>query len=85
MVEPLRAVLAGCGGISQAWLKAAQDIPSLKIVGLVDLLEEYARKRAEQFGLSQVETGCDLAAMLDRQQPDVVFDCRVLRRWPCLR
>ena len=77
MVEPLRAVLAGCGGISQAWLKAAQDIPSLNIVGMVDLLEENARKRAGQFGLSQVETGCDLAAMLDKQQPDVVFDCTV--------
>jgi predicted dehydrogenase len=77
MVEPLRAVLAGCGGISQAWLKGAQEIPTLQIVGMVDLFEDNARKRAEQFGLAAVETGSDLAVMLDRQQPDLVFDCTV--------
>lgn len=77
MRTPLRAVLAGCGGISQAWLKSAQDIDDLRIVGMVDLLEENARKRAEQFHLADVEIGTNLAAILDRQQPDVVFDCAV--------
>jgi predicted dehydrogenase len=77
MSEPLRAVLAGCGGISQAWLKGAQELPDLQIVGMVDLVEENARKRAEQFSLTAVETGRDLALMLDRQQPDLVFDCTI--------
>lgn len=77
MVEPLRAVLAGCGGISQTWLKAVQDLPALQIVGMVDLLEDNARKRAAQFELGQVAIGQNLAAMLDQQMPDIVFDCSV--------
>ena len=77
MSNPLRAVLAGCGGISQSWLKGAQEIPDLHIVGLVDLLEANARKRAEQFDLTAVEIGSDLTVMLDQQQPDMVFDCTI--------
>ena len=44
MNTPLRAVLVGCGGISQAWLKAAQGIAGLEIVGLVDI---NAERRAQ--------------------------------------
>ncbi|MBE0697541.1 MAG: Gfo/Idh/MocA family oxidoreductase [Anaerolineaceae bacterium] len=77
MNQPIRAVLAGCGGISQAWLKAAQTIEDLEIVGLVDLYEETARKRADQFGLDAVEIGSSLPRMLEHTTPDVVFDCTV--------
>lgn len=77
MSDPLRAVLVGCGGISQAWLKPAKAIPGLELVGLVDLVEENARQRAEQLELSGVEIGSRLPAVLDHTQPDIVFNCTV--------
>ena len=77
MSEPLRAVLVGCGGISQAWLKPAQTIQGLEIVGLVDIVEANARQRAEQFGLTAAEVGTDLAAVLDHTHPDLVFNCTI--------
>jgi predicted dehydrogenase len=77
MSQPLRAVLAGCGGISQAWLKPIKAIEDLEIVGLVDLVEENARKRAEQFELGNVEISTELPVLLDRTRPDIVFDCTV--------
>jgi predicted dehydrogenase len=77
MQKTLRVVLAGCGGISQAWLKPAVEIPNLQIVGLVDLRPENAQQRAIQFGLKGVETGSDLGAILDHTQPDILFDCTV--------
>jgi predicted dehydrogenase len=77
MPPRLRAVLVGCGGISQAWLKAAQAVEGLEIVGLVDLLEENARQRAGQFGLSGVEIDSNLPRLLERAAPDLVFNCTV--------
>lgn len=77
MHNPLRAVLVGCGGISQTWLGACATIPDLAIVGLVDLDESAARRRADQFGLHGAATGDDLAALIDRLAPDLVFDCTV--------
>jgi len=77
MTTQLTAVLAGCGGISGAWLKPAKDIPELKIVGLVDLIEDNARKRAQEFDLPQAVIGADLDRVLDATHPDIVFDCTV--------
>jgi len=77
MTDTLRAVLVGCGGISQAWLEAAQSIEGLQIVGLVDLLADNARRRAGQFGLDRAEIDTSLPRVLDRTAPDVVFDCAV--------
>ncbi len=76
MTQHLRAVLVGCGGISQAWLKPAAAIEGLEIVGLVDLLPEVAKNRADQFGL-RVPVEPNLPRMLDAAQPDIVFDCTV--------
>jgi predicted dehydrogenase len=75
--EKLRAVLAGCGGMSGAWLKAAESITGLEVAGLVDIREEAARKRAEEFGLAGARVGTDLERMLDEVKPDLVFDCTV--------
>jgi predicted dehydrogenase len=77
MTTPLTAVLAGCGGISSAWLKAIQDIPEVTLVGLVDLVEDNARKRAHEFNLPQAQIGADLDRMLNATHPDIVFDCTV--------
>jgi predicted dehydrogenase len=73
----LRAVLTGCGGMSGAWLRVAADIPNLEIVGLVDLVEENARRRAEEFALKNALVGTNLEAALEATQPDMVFDVTV--------
>ena len=77
MADQLRAVLAGCGGISRAWLNAIRDIPALEMVGFVDLREQAAKDRVREYGWSEAATGTDLASVLARTAPDVVFDCTV--------
>ena len=50
MAEPLKAVITGCGGMSAAWLNAVKEIDDVTMVGFVDIREEAARKRAEEYG-----------------------------------
>ena len=73
----IRVVLVGCGGMSGAWLSTAQKMDDVKLVGLVDIREEAAQKRAEDFELTGAEIGTDLQKMLDLTSPDAVFDCTV--------
>jgi len=77
MENKLRVVLAGCGGMSGAWLSVATQMDSIDIVGLVDIREEAARNRAEGFGLSHALLGTELKSVLDEISPDIVFDCTV--------
>ncbi len=76
MSQTTRAVLVGCGGISRTWLRSIAEMPEVEIVGLVDIAEEAARARAQEFNL-QVPTGADLASMLERTRPDAVFNCTI--------
>lgn len=77
MAGELTAVLVGCGGISEAWLKSFPAIPRLRIVGYVDINLEAATRRRDAFGPPEAAVGTDLAALLDRLRPDAVFDCTV--------
>ena len=77
MADRVRAVLVGCGSISATWLNAAREIDDLEIAGLVDINEEAAGKRREEYGLSAAVVGTELAAVLDTVKPDIVFDCTV--------
>ena len=77
MTEEISAVLAGCGGISRAWLDAIRGIPDVRMVGFVDIREEAARARAEEFGWHDAVVADDLQAVLAATRPDVVFDCTV--------
>jgi predicted dehydrogenase len=77
MERELRAVLVGCGGISRVWLDAIGPIPGLEVVGLVDLEEAAASKRADEYGLRDALVSADLRATLENARPDVVFDCTV--------
>ena len=77
MTNRVRAVLAGCGSISGAWLQALQHIPEVELVGLVDIHEDAARRRAAEFGWSEALIGSALAPILERTRPDAVFDCTV--------
>lgn len=72
----MKAVLVGCGGISQVWLEGITQIEALEVVGLVDILEASAQKRQAEYAPGAL-TGTDLAAMLRSTEPDIVFDCTV--------
>jgi predicted dehydrogenase len=75
--KQIRAVMVGCGGMSRAWLDAASQTPNLEIVGLVDVIEEAARKRAAEYNLESAAIDTDLAAVLARTSPDAVFNCTI--------
>ena len=77
MTHPLKVVLAGCGGISNIWTDAAKAIEGVQIVGLVDLNPETARAYAERHKLAGIPSGTNLAAMIRKTKPDIVFDCTV--------
>jgi predicted dehydrogenase len=75
--KKLTVVLAGCGGMSRRWLEVAGRIDCLEVVGLVDLNEEAAKGKAADFSLADTVIGTDLATVLDKTAPDLVFDCTV--------
>lgn len=77
MADKIRTLLVGCGSISHAWLDQSKDIEDIEIVGLVDLNEEAAKTRKEQFGFENAVTGTDYEKMLDELKPDVVWDCTI--------
>jgi hypothetical protein len=56
MADTLRAVLAGCGGISQAWLTRHRDRRTGIGRAGRPAAGEMPRQRAEQFGLGRGES-----------------------------
>ena len=77
MSDRLRVVLAGCGGISRAWMHATAQMDDVEYVGLVDLHKKAAQERAEEFKLDEAKVGSDLAEILAATKPDIVFDCTI--------
>jgi len=77
MSDNIRTVMTGCGSMSAAWLNAAAAIGGIDVVGFVDLNEDAARGRQEQYGAPESIVGSDLAEVLGRTRPDCVFDCTV--------
>ena len=50
MARKLTAVLAGCGGMSRAWLGAVREMDDVEVVGLVDIVsvgDRYGIVRAD--------------------------------------
>ncbi|MCS6847777.1 MAG: Gfo/Idh/MocA family oxidoreductase [Anaerolineae bacterium] len=76
-MDTLRAVLVGCGNMSRGWLRTITTIEGLTVAGLVDVVEDAARARKDEFGLAHARTGDDLEAMLSAVEPDIVFDVTV--------
>lgn len=73
----VRVVHVGCGAMSNAWLDTATQMPDVEIVGLVDIFEDAARKKAAQYGLHNALISTDLHTLLDQTSPDAVFDCTI--------
>ncbi len=75
--KKIRTVLVGCGSMSGAWLDAALALPQVEIVGLVDVVEAAAQKKATQYQLTQAVIGTDLHTVLQQTTPDAVFNCTI--------
>ena len=73
----VKIVLVGCGGMSGAWLGAAQDMDDVELVGLVDVQEDAAKKRAKDYNLSSARIVTNLQEILENTKPDAVFDCTI--------
>lgn len=76
MVQPLRLLVAGCGGIAKTWLDPISRRDDAQLVGFVDLDPARAAERAAAYAPGAA-VGGDLAAMIDAQRPDVVLDLTI--------
>lgn len=72
-----KAVLVGCGGISNAWLSALEHFSDVQIVALCDLDVSRTAAVAEKWGLKDTLRGDDLEGLIEESGADTVFDCTV--------
>jgi len=72
---PEKVVVVGAGGISDAWFPPLIE-EQVEIAAVVDLRIEAARAKVEQYHL-QAEVTTDLAAALNKANPDFVLDLTV--------
>ncbi len=57
--RPLRLGLVGCGGISEAYLRAAQRLAEVEISAVADVDLAQAQRRATQFGIASAVGSVD--------------------------
>lgn len=76
MAAKKKVIMAGCGGMSGAWIRPALKRKDLEFVGFMDINEDSAKAKAEEFGL-RVATGTDLKKLIKATGADVVFDCTI--------
>lgn len=70
----LKAVLVGCGAMSQTWLDAVAQIDGLEIIGLADLDPARVRAVAERHGLQDAVQASNVTDLLARTRPELLFD-----------
>ena len=63
--------------MSGAWLNVASQMNQAGLIGLIDVREEAANKRAEDYNMSETIIDTNLKAVLTQIESDVVFDCIV--------
>lgn len=68
----MRAVIIGCGAISEVHAKSIQELEGVELVGAADCIPERAQGLASVYGGSFYT---DWVEMLDRERPDIVHLC----------
>jgi len=71
-MAPVKAVVVGAGGISNAWFRPLVK-EKVNLVGVVDLAVERAERQIARYELD-CPAGDDLGAMLAKARPDFVVD-----------
>ncbi len=72
----LKAVIVGCGGMAEQWLKSATAMSDVQMVGFVDVNLAAAEARRDQFAPG-AQVGRDLAEVLRQTGADMVFDVAI--------
>jgi len=75
-MSTFRIVIAGCGGMANKWTDYACKRDDCEIVGLVDVVSDNAKAKAEKFSLS-CPVYTDLGAALAEAKPNLVFDVSI--------
>jgi len=73
----VKAVLVGCGGIANSWLKPLTLFSDCKIVGLVDIKKDNAARKRDEFNLKDAGVFETLGEALAVTRPDVVFNLTI--------
>lgn len=73
---PLRLLVVGAGNMGRAWLRMIGDTPGVRLVGVVDLDEQLARRAAEECG-DHVISGDRLGDVASRSGAHAVIDVTV--------
>jgi len=76
MTKQHKIIVAGCGGMAQAWVTEAIERHNAEIVALVDLYEATAQAMAERHQLN-VPIFSDLSAALAATDANLVFDVTI--------
>lgn len=76
MTAAYKVVVAGCGGMSNAWIDYAMERADTEIVGLVDIKLEFADKMKEKKGLA-CGTFTDLSEAISATGANLVFDVTI--------
>jgi predicted dehydrogenase len=72
-MKTVKLGLIGAGGIAQAHNRAIADLPEVEIVAVSDVVEENARRTANQWGIAHVFA--DYQEMLQMDELDGVLVC----------
>ncbi|MEK4474490.1 Gfo/Idh/MocA family oxidoreductase [Paenibacillus sp. FSL R7-0048] len=76
MTAQYRVVVAGCGGMANAWIEYALLRPDTKIVALVDIRLESAEAMAVKHGISCL-TFTDIKQAIQETAANLIFDVTV--------
>lgn len=75
-MEKLRVAVIGCGNVSSGHIRAwCGESERAELVALVDLVEDFAAARKEEFELEGCTVGTDYREILAREDVDVVDIC----------
>ena len=77
MPEPLRLVQVGAGGMGRTWLRNLTANPDVRLVGLVDLDADAARRAADEEGHPGVPVATSVDALSTRDQADALVNVTV--------
>lgn len=69
--------MVGCGGIAGSWLTPLSKRKDIEVVSFIDLKEESAAKRAQEFGYKNAFITTSLEKALKERETDVVFCCTI--------
>lgn len=74
---PVRIVVAGCGGMSHAWIDYVLTRRDCRIVGLVDPDPDALQRIRQKYAFTEIASGPDLAAVIRQTGAGLVFNLAI--------